>query len=281
MRIRTIKPEFWQNEELAELSVESNLLAIGLLNYADDEGYFKLNPKLIESTIFPLRKLSVTIHAMLSELSSIGYISTHEGSDGKKYGLVINFLKHQRVNRPNPSKIAPIICGTIEIDSSVRTHIQLTEDSPTEGNRKGIGKEEEGNGDIEPDGSCPTKPDELTEPMLSLWKEAPEKSRRRSSQVKVNRAWKAINVSERPSRDELLHAIGCWNKSEDWKKDGGQFAMALDRWIRERQWQNCPDFEITPQNLTPDIGGRTMASTKVSEINYDQIKHEEYDDIPI
>ncbi|HBS0572930.1 TPA: DnaT-like ssDNA-binding domain-containing protein, partial [Klebsiella pneumoniae] len=46
-RIRTIKPEFWTDEDMAEVSEPACLLAIGLLNYADDEGYFNANPKLI------------------------------------------------------------------------------------------------------------------------------------------------------------------------------------------------------------------------------------------
>ena len=36
-RIRTIKPEFWRDEDLSGLPAETALLAIGLLNHADDE----------------------------------------------------------------------------------------------------------------------------------------------------------------------------------------------------------------------------------------------------
>ncbi len=39
-RIRTIKPEFWSDEKLATVSEATLLVAIGLLNLADDEGYF-------------------------------------------------------------------------------------------------------------------------------------------------------------------------------------------------------------------------------------------------
>ncbi len=38
-RIRTIKPTFWTDEDMADISEAACLLAIGLLNYADDEGY--------------------------------------------------------------------------------------------------------------------------------------------------------------------------------------------------------------------------------------------------
>jgi len=60
-RIRTIKPDFWRDESLAMVSPEACLLAIGLLNHCDDEGYFNANPKLVESDIFPFAFLSATI----------------------------------------------------------------------------------------------------------------------------------------------------------------------------------------------------------------------------
>ena len=66
-RIRTIKPEFWRNEALSNISSEACLLAIGLLNHCDDEGYFNANPKLVESDVFPLRNLSNTTTVLLRE----------------------------------------------------------------------------------------------------------------------------------------------------------------------------------------------------------------------
>ena len=48
-RIRTIKPEFWQDEDLATLSEPALILAAGLLNHADDEGYFRAHPGLIKA----------------------------------------------------------------------------------------------------------------------------------------------------------------------------------------------------------------------------------------
>ena len=104
-RIRTIKPEFWRNDSLAGVSSEACLLAIGLLNHCDDDGFFNANPKLVESDIFPLRKLSSSTTELLRELSSISYLTLHQGSDGKTYGHVTNFLKHQVINKKTPSKI--------------------------------------------------------------------------------------------------------------------------------------------------------------------------------
>ncbi|WP_447726835.1 DnaT-like ssDNA-binding domain-containing protein [Enterobacter asburiae] len=104
-RIRTIKPEFWTDEDMSEVSEAACLLAIGLLNYADDEGYFNANPKLIKATVFPIREQSGSIPVLMQELSSVGYISLFSGQDGKIYGLVNNFAKHQVINKSKTSII--------------------------------------------------------------------------------------------------------------------------------------------------------------------------------
>lgn len=104
-RIRTIKPEFWTDEDMAEVSEPACLLAIGLLNYADDEGYFNANPKLIKAAVFPIREPSVPIPVLIRELSNCGYLSMFSTPDGKHFGVITNFLKHQVVNKPKESKI--------------------------------------------------------------------------------------------------------------------------------------------------------------------------------
>lgn len=104
-RIRTIKPEFWTDEDMAEVSEAACLLAIGLLNYADDEGYFNANPKLIKAAVFPIREPSSPIPVLIRELSSRGYLSIFSTPDGKHFGLINNFSKHQVINKPKDSKI--------------------------------------------------------------------------------------------------------------------------------------------------------------------------------
>lgn len=61
MRIRTLKPEFWAHETLSRLPHFTRLMAIGLLNLADDEGYFYANPILIRAALFPFVDDSGTI----------------------------------------------------------------------------------------------------------------------------------------------------------------------------------------------------------------------------
>jgi hypothetical protein len=118
------------------------MLAAALLNHADDEGYFNANPALVRAECCPLREPSVSVHDSLNSLAKIGYLQLGSGTDGKRYGRIVTFDDHQRVNRPTPSKIKALVAVW---EDSPRTHPQLSESSPPE--RKGReGKGREGKG---------------------------------------------------------------------------------------------------------------------------------------
>lgn len=105
MRIRTIKPEFWQNEKMASLPPMTQLLAIGLLNYADDDGYFVNSPALIRAAVFPFQENSRNIPVMLRELSGIGFLALGKDKNGKDHGHVVNFKVHQQINKYRASTV--------------------------------------------------------------------------------------------------------------------------------------------------------------------------------
>lgn len=139
-RIRTIKPEFWRNEQLAGVSAEACLLAVGLLNHCDDEGYFNANPKLVEADVFPLRELSSKTTVLIQELVSIGYINVFSGSDGKTYGHIVSFERHQVINKKKPSVIKDLC--ELPYEYGIDT---VSVPVGKERNGKGVGKERNGN----------------------------------------------------------------------------------------------------------------------------------------
>lgn len=142
-RIRTIKPEFFTDEELSALPADTHLFAAGLLCYADDEGYFNANPGLLKGSIFPLRECKGTVDDMLAQLEGVGYIALGNADGGKRYGRVVKFNTHQRVNRPSPSKYGGLsICW----GDSLNSHGALTENSLPEG--KGREGNSEGKGTV-------------------------------------------------------------------------------------------------------------------------------------
>ncbi len=74
-----------------------------------------------------------------------------------------------------------------------------------------------------------------------LWEAAPSMARKRSSKFKCRAAWNRIPSAQRPRVSVLLDAIRAWSRDPEWKKDEGQFVLALDRWIRERRWEDLPE----------------------------------------
>lgn len=89
-----------------------------------------------------------------------------------------------------------------------------------------------------------------------LWAAALPMARNRSSKIKCRQAWNRIPKEERPTVQQAIDALKIWNKSEEWKKDGNQFVPALDRWIKNRK------FEELPEGSTRDVAARYRTTPK-------------------
>lgn len=100
-RKRIIDPEFWSDEEVGLWSFQARLFYIGVWNFADDEGRFKAHTRLLKSQIFPYDE-KVDIEKIKIELGN--KIQWYE-IDGLQYGFVRNFLKHQRIDKAQQSKL--------------------------------------------------------------------------------------------------------------------------------------------------------------------------------
>ncbi len=79
MRARNIKPGFFCNESLVELSPLCRLFLIGLWCFADREGYFEDRPLKIKMAVFPAEGHDVK--AMLSDLCHAGFLSVFSLGD--------------------------------------------------------------------------------------------------------------------------------------------------------------------------------------------------------
>jgi hypothetical protein len=224
-RIRTIKPEFFTNEGLSTLPEVTHYgMAAGLLTYSDDEGYFNANVALIKAALFPIREPSVSVHDMLTQLQNIGFIELLDGKDGRRYGRVVSFLEHQRVNRPTPSKIKKLVLRG-------KTHGVLTEDSPPEGKGKEQGNGKEGKGDSteSPSASAPI----ITLPLNDLTEFPITESQSAEwgtlfpavnvpQELRNMRAWSLANPTKRKTRTGVLRFVTSWlNREQNQPKARG------------------------------------------------------------
>ncbi|CAG68985.1 hypothetical protein [Acinetobacter baylyi] len=91
-RSRNIKPSFFMNEDIVELSCEARLLFIGLWTLADREGRLENRPKKIKMSLFPADDINVS--EQLSNISKYGFIELYN-IDGIDIIQIVNFVKHQ------------------------------------------------------------------------------------------------------------------------------------------------------------------------------------------
>jgi len=140
-RIRTIKPSFFQSDDVSALPLRARLTWIGLWTQCDDQGRTKDHARLIKAAIWPLdAQVSLAdIEEDLNTLDSQGRIVRYE-VNGQRYLEITNWSEHQKINRATESRIPPPGAGITA--GSVNGHVQRTDDSPGEGKgREGKGRD--------------------------------------------------------------------------------------------------------------------------------------------
>ncbi len=115
-RSRNIKPGFFINEDLAELSFEYRLLFIGLWTLADKEGRLENRPKRIKMSIFPADDVNVT--EGLALLNRYGFVILYE-RNGCNYVQISNWHKHQSPHHTEKQSLipAPLSHESITVES--------------------------------------------------------------------------------------------------------------------------------------------------------------------
>lgn len=144
-RIRSIKPSFFQSDDVSALPLRARLTWIGLWTHCDDAGRTKDHARLIKAAIWPLDPVSLAdIEEDLSTLAGHGRIVRYEVG-GQRYLAITNWSVHQSINRPTPSRIP---------EPPVNGHAQLTEHSFGEGKGK-EGKGGDAREEAPPEPRCP------------------------------------------------------------------------------------------------------------------------------
>ena len=119
-RARNIKPGFFLNEDLAELSFEYRLLFIGLWTIADKKGRLEDRPKRIKMAVFPADNVDIT--EGLALLNRYGFVKQYE-RNGVKYVQISNWEKHQSPHHTEKQSLIPE-----PLDNGVETVDSLNQD---------------------------------------------------------------------------------------------------------------------------------------------------------
>lgn len=105
MRIRTIKPEFWESETLGKVSREARLLFVGLFSCCDDSGRTRASSRLLASRLFPYDDDACRhLPRWLAELEAQKCVRLYQ-VDGEHFLEIPKWLSHQKIEKPTPSKL--------------------------------------------------------------------------------------------------------------------------------------------------------------------------------
>jgi hypothetical protein len=218
-RIRTIKPQFWLDENLGTIPRDARLMYIGLWNLSDDTGIFQWRPLQIKAQIFPY-DYDITednINNWLQNLIDTSDIEKFE-YNGKWYGRINSFLDHQDIK--NPSKWT-----FLETNGKKKTLPQsypsTTPALPVGKKKRVIGKKKRVIGK------------ELEEKFNRFWDVYPKKK----SKGQAKSVFYRINPAEQLLAT-MLAKIEQAKKSDDWVKEGGKFIPYPATWLNAEGWED-------------------------------------------
>ena len=104
-RIRTIQPNFAHSTSIMHLSRDARLLFIQLWTVVDDAGRGRASPAELAAQLYALdHDALLLLPGWLDELEREGCIERYT-VDGVDYLRVVNWRKHQKIDRPTPSRL--------------------------------------------------------------------------------------------------------------------------------------------------------------------------------
>jgi len=104
-RIRTIKPSFWADPDITNLSWDARLLLIGLISLADDRGRFIATHSSVCGYVFPHEDVSpAKFKRLMQAIAKTGIVELYT-VEGRAYGRLPKWERHQKISHPQPSPI--------------------------------------------------------------------------------------------------------------------------------------------------------------------------------
>ena len=251
MRIRTVKPEFWSHPVMGRMDGQAQALALGLLNLSDDEGYFQADASVVRSALRPFDDESTTTRRCIDELSRVGWIEVRKHATHGAIGRVVNFAKHQRIDRPKDSNLKQY-WDDGRIDESSTTNRRIIDDESTlEGNREGKGT---GKGTGNREALVPPE----VQSLMDAWNAhtAPPLPRWAPGKVGPKRKRLALEGLKRRPLAEWVEVFKLINAS-----DFCRGMLTSGTWKADVDWA-----------LTPDTAKSTESAQKVLEGKYANTK---------
>ncbi len=251
-RIRYLKPEFFKDEDLADLKYQTRITFQGLWCYADREGRLEDRPKYLKAEIFPYDNVD-----MDKELDILSKPKARTGKpfiiryniNNNKYIQILEFLKHQKPHHT-------------EKDSEI-LEPTLKDKGNGDGEDKGNGKAQQSECEVKErvnNGEVTVKFD-----FESIWKRYPRKKgkekaiRSFNKQIKTADKWTLINKC----LDNYLKEIEILEREE-------QYILHGSTWFNE-SWKDYVEWTPPkPKSTSP----KKKFEYQRGDVDYDHLGKE-------
>jgi hypothetical protein len=106
-RIRALKPEAFESETLAEISVSAERTFFGMTTQMDDRGRIADKAAQINGQLWSMRGSHTAgdLEAELAEMVGVDLVCRYVGCDGKRYLHAVKWDGHQKIDRPSKSRL--------------------------------------------------------------------------------------------------------------------------------------------------------------------------------
>ena len=250
-RIRSIKPEFWEDEQIAQLPYPCRLFYIGCWNFADDFGILKNSPTLLKSWIFPYEDLKVSEVKkwidMLIEAQKLVPLTYNR----ENYCIIRSFRKHQSTDKRYERSYLPKEQVISIIEQTLREHAEtspwprseLAETSPPER----IGEDSIGEDSICSNDECVS---EVEKEFERFW----EMYDKQNNKVKVKAKFLKLSKADKAKIFETLPAYVKSTPDKTYRKDPLTY-------LNNQSWND----EIIQRNETRQQSAKSWPTTDHSQ----------------
>ena len=274
-RARNIKPGFFRNPDLADVSMSARLLFIGLWTMADREGRLEDRPNYIKFDLFPSDQIDVD--AELDALAARGFIIRYQHGEGR-YIQVVNFSKHQNphvkevastipapgepeaetvtvpaqsgaspVQAPDKPGADPVLAGLNPESPSLKPE---TPPNPLTGDEADAEHDDGGEPDAEPEPADPLST--LAGRFEAFWAAYPKKVGKDAAR----KVWER-RKPDRELTERMLAAIETQRAAEMWRREDGRFIPNPATWLNQGRWQDelpvQPGVTLPPPPMPPEL----------------------------
>lgn len=246
MPTRYLKPGICDSDPIDRCTPLAECLFYRLLVNVDDYGRLDARPAVVRSKCFPLKDTinNKKTAELLHELHSHGLIILYKSNDCD----YLQFTKWDNVPRSKESKCPPYEAECAQVYTDVcngNTNLPVTvtvTETKTGTETETVNRK--------PKRDCT---DDVTDDFSRFWNAYPKKT----GKTEAQKSW----LKNKPPIDLILKALVWQSRSEQWRKDNGQFVPNPSTYLNQGRWQDEP-IQLTGGNVNESFNDQAREGAR-------------------